>query len=269
MESIDTKNDTTIKNVKQRIEHIALSEIAPAAYQRSTNQKQIKNIIANFDSAKLGMPIVSARGGKFYLLDGLHRISAMRKLNFTQATFIVLDGLTYEQEAEYFRSQNDNSRPLTKYNLFKAGLEAKNEMCCRIVEIANKNGFTIGTSSKKFNVISAIYAVETVTKIYGYDVLDKTLSLIRETWDGQKSATFREFIVGVAEFISRFGKVEFAEKMKRKNLALIWQDFLASSLHTERKTNNPAMRRAFCYVLVNHYNSGIPARSKQRLQMEN
>jgi len=256
------------KYTNQITRMIPIAELQTGGYQRPTNQSQVDRIAAAFDEAKLGMPIVSLRDGRYHLLDGAHRIAALRKLGYTHAMCIVLKGLTYQDEADYFRTQNRNSRSLTKINLFKAGLEANDPMYIAIDRICRANGFIVGTSSNRFNTLAAIYALSTICTVYGYDVLDSTLSLIRGTWEGVNNATRREFLMGVAEFVHRFGTVKFAERMRFKNIAAIWQTFLAENGCCVRQSSDPAMRKAFCRVLVRFYNKGLASNSKKRLVME-
>jgi hypothetical protein len=256
------------KYTNQTIQMLPVSELQMGGYQRPTNPAQVERIAATFDEAKLGMIIVSERGGKYHLLDGAHRAAALRKLGYTHAMCIVLQGLTYLDEADYFRSQNQNVRPLTKFNLFKAGLEAGDRVCVHIDEICRANGYVVSMSSRGFNNISAIYALTTICAVYGYSCLDATLKLIRATWEGVNNATRREFLVGTAEFVHRFGPVQFAERLRYKNIAAIWQDYLAETSHSNRQTCDPAMRKAFCRVLVRHYNKGLASNSKKRLEME-
>ena len=256
------------KATNQTLKLLPIGELQVGGYQRPTNTAQVEKIAAHFDEAKLGLPIVSARDGKYHLLDGAHRVAALRKIGYTHALCIVITGLSYQDEADYFRTQNQNSRPLTKYNLFKAGLESGDEMCVQIDRITRANGFMVGMSANRFNYIAAIYSLTTICTVYGYEVLDTTLALIRATWDGINNATRREFLVGIAEFVNRYGTVKFAERMRFKNLATIWQDYLVETGHANRQASDPMMRKAFCRVLVRHYNQGLNPNSKNRLTME-
>jgi len=256
------------KATAQTIRLLPVGELQVGGYQRPTNTAQVEKIAAHFDEAKLGLPIVSARDGQYHLLDGAHRVAALRKIGYTHALCIVLTGLSYQDEAEYFRTQNHNSRPLTKYNLFKAGLESGDELCVQIDRITRANGFTVGMSYRNFNSIAAIFALTTVCTVYGFQTLDDTLRLLRETWEGVSNVTRREFLLGTAEFVHRFGAAQFPERMRFKSIAEIWQDYLAETIHLNRATSDPAMRRAFCRVLVRHYNKGLSANSKKRLVME-
>jgi len=256
------------KMTSQTIRLLPVGELLVGGYQRPTNTAQVEKIAARFDEAKLGLPIVSERGGQYHLLDGAHRAAALRKLGYTHAMCIVLTGLTYADEAEYFRTQNQNTRPLTRYNLFKAGLESGDDLCVQIDRITRANGFMVGMANKSYNNISAIYALMTICTVYGCDTLDMTLKLLRDTWEGINNVTRREFLVGTAEFVHRFGTAQFAERMRFRSIAEIWQDYLAESSHSNRTSSDPAMRRAFCRVLVRHYNKGLSSNSKKRLVME-
>ena len=256
------------RETNQTIRLLSIGTLQVGGYQRPTNTAQVEKIAAHFDEAKLGLPIVSAREGQYHLLDGAHRVAALRKMGYTHAMCIVLTGLSYKDEAQYFRTQNQNTRPLTKYNLYKAGLESGDELCVQIDRITRANGFIVGMSANRCNTIAAIYSLTTICTVYGYDVLDATLALIRATWDGINNATRREFLVGIAEFVHRYGAAKFAERMRFKNLATIWQDYLVETSHANRQASDPTMRKAFCRVLARHYNQGLSGNSKNRLSME-
>lgn len=71
-------------------------------YQRPVNPKEIDRLIREWDERLLEPLIVSFRDGKFNVVDGQHRISAMRKMNGGNGIMVtckVYSGLTYEQEA--------------------------------------------------------------------------------------------------------------------------------------------------------------------------
>ncbi len=222
------------KTTTQRVEEIALNEIRMGGYQRETKNRRVDKIIAHFNEAKLGMPVVSERDGHYYLIDGNHRVAALRKLNYTSTKFIVLTGMTYEDEANFFMSQNENQSPLSRYNLFNAGLEANNALCINIDRIVRSHGYRVCGSAKDADAITAIYTLEVIATVLGFDVLDDTLSLIRATWDGVKTATNREFLVGVAEFVKRFGRLIIASitlkhYLKHYHLHCAYPIFLCSN----------------------------------------
>jgi len=252
------------KTTNQRFSFILLTSIKPSDYQRATNPKQVENIVKNFDEAKLGTLTVSSRDGNLYVVDGAHRLSALRSLNYTHALCEVLTGLTREDEANYFRNQGQNKRALEPVDLFKAGLIAADEKCVRINETVKSNSFTIGFSHKDFYQIGAIHALFTIADDYGYEILDDTLCLLAHTWAGMGRASCGDVLLGVAEFVHRYGVAEF-DKRLCDSFPAIWFDYRESTKVAKYTTK---ARRIFCRILVEYYNRGLGSKSKKRLKWE-
>jgi len=257
----------TFKAPNQRVELIELEKCVPTKYQRITNDDQVEKIIESFDENRIGTLTVSLRDGNYYIVDGLHRSIALRALGYTHALCVLLTGLTYEKESALFRGQDKNKRRISSFADFKAGLEEKDEMCIKINAIVKANGFQIG-SGNSFYQIGSIHALTTIAEDYGYDVLDNTLLLIAHTWSGFKKASGREFLLGIAEFVNRYGICEFSERLKEK-YAVIWFDFTEAL----RKSANYSLcttksRHKFCRILVEHYNKGLRANQKAYLKWE-
>ena len=255
--------DEIIK-INQRIEQIELSKCVPTGYQRVTSDSQVKKIVENFDENKLGVLTVSWRDGKYRLADGLHRSKALKILGYTHAPCVVLTGLTYEQEADFFRRQNENRRGITTFDDFKAGLEAKDAVCLEINEILHENGFQIGRGG--FFKIASVNALFTIVKDYGYRTLDDTLFILANTWSTVPEASNYDFLLGTAEFIYRYGAMGFTERLKNK-IAVIFYDY-AEAMRVVRGAKTLPPRMKFCRILVEHYNKGLHGNSKKRLKLE-
>ena len=111
-------------------------------YQRILNMKNVAGIVKNFDPAKLGVLVVSHRAdGTYAVLDGQHRLTALRRLGYDAANCIVLEGMTIRQEADYFRRQNENKQSLRINDTFNASLWAEDAESLRIKELMDKYGF--------------------------------------------------------------------------------------------------------------------------------
>ena len=253
----------------QNIKRVPLAEmVAQSGYQRPTNPKQVQSIINKFDESQLGILTVSHRDGKFHLIDGAHRSHVLRNLGFTHAICIVLTGLTYEQEAELFSKQNSDKRMLKPYDLFKSGLEAGDELTVTINNIVKSNGFQISASGKKnYYRITAIQALYSIVAEYGFFVLDDTLCMIASTWPGLTKATQSESLLGVAEFIHRYGMVDFADRLREKCM-VIWYYYEEEMRNRNAAAVSIAPRKRFCRLLVEQYNTGLASRSKKRLVWE-
>jgi hypothetical protein len=255
-------NDT--KKTNHTMEYIALNQCAPADYQRNTNDRQVSAIVKKFDEAKLGSLTVSLRDGKYYIIDGLHRSKALKALNYTHAPCIVLRGLTYEQEAAYFRNQNQDRRGITKFDDYKAGLEAKDEVCLKIDEILRANEFQVGKGG--FYKIAAVKALFTIVKEYGYKTLDDTLCLLASTWSNVDRASSSEFLLGVAEFVHRYGVAEFSERMKDKFAVVVYE--YTEAMRICGAIGSYFSRKRFCAILVDNYNKGLKRNYKKYLKWE-
>jgi hypothetical protein len=252
------------KTTNQQFSFIPLSKIEPSIYQRTTNSTQVNNIIKNFDEAKLGIITVSLRDGRYFAVDGQHRLSALRALEYTHALCEVLTGLTIEEEADYFRRQGQDKRALKPFDLLKAGIIAGDEKCLEIFSIVNNNGFRIGFSSKDFHQISAVNALFIIADDYGFEVLDDTLFLIANTWSGIAKAVSSDCLLGTAEFVSRFGVLDFDRRLNDLFHA-VWFDYKETARETRHYVKP---RKIFCRILVDHYNRGLGKKSKKRLKYE-
>ena len=261
-------NPTKVKVTSQRIELIALNKIVPAGYQRTTKDAQVNNIITKFNEAKLDALLVSEQvNGTFHVIDGAHRTEALRIMGFTHAMARVLTGLSYEEEAFLFASQNDDVRRLTGLDYYRAGVIAKDDTCLKIEKTLAENGFQVG-KGKDFKNISAVQTLQTIVKDYGDKVLDDTLCLIAGTWSGLPKATSREFLVGIAEFVNRYGMARFSERLKDKYAVICYEYAEAVKNSAFLVNTHNTIRRNFCRVLVTQYNKGLRSNQKAYLKWE-
>ncbi len=92
--------------------------------QRDLNQARVNQLAAVFDIEQMGAPTVSHRGGWYYLIDGQHRIAALKQWlgswGDQQAQCWCYEGLSEAAEAEVFLKLNDT---LAVHAFAKAGLD--------------------------------------------------------------------------------------------------------------------------------------------------
>lgn len=252
------------KHTTQKIEQVALNQIKPGIYQRPTHPTQVANIVKSFDEAKLGTLTVSQRDGNMYLIDGAHRLSVLRTLGYTHTPCLVLRGLTCADEAAYFRTQDKDKRFLKPIDFFKAGLIAGDEKCLKVNEIVKANGLLISTAHNSFNEIAAVNTVLEIYDDYGCRVLDDTLRVIVQAWHGLSKATQSDSLFGVAEFIDRYGMVDFAERLSSR-FTTIWNHY-TEALQIRGVGGHKSSRKKYCRVLVECYNRGLGRNSPKRLK---
>jgi len=260
-------NDNKTKATSQNIQYIAIADMEPeSGYQRATNPAQVSSIASKFNETRLGTLTVSARGGRYHVVDGAHRAKALRILGYTHAPCVVLTGLTFEQEADYFRRQSEDRRLIKPMEFFKAGLASGDERCHSINQIIKSNGFRVGSGKRDFFRISAVKALLTIADEYGEGTLNATLGLIARAWSTYRKASQSETLLGVAEFLSRYATINFAELMG-KRFPAVFRDY-AKTARTRASAGSKAAREKFCSAIVYHYNRSSATRGGMLMRRE-
>lgn len=156
--------------------------VPPMAQRSKLSQARVHYIASNLDLEQIGTPTVNERDGAFYIMDGWHRIEALKEYGFggDQIQCWTYAGLTEEQEAERFLKLND-TLAVDAYSKFKVGVQAGRPEETEINRIVRAHQLRI--SQDKGN--GAIAAVSTLRKIYrqgGADVLGRTVRIIRDAY---------------------------------------------------------------------------------------
>src|SRR5699024_10296205 len=215
----DEREGIPAKEVEQRIECVPLERIVTEQYQRILNMKNVAGIVKNFDPAKLGVLVVSHRAdGTYAVLDGQHRLTALRRLGYDAANCIVLEGMTIRQEADYFRRQNENKQSLRINDTFNASLWAEDAESLRIKALMDKYGFRHGKSGQPM-CICAIGALQRILRRFGDRTLELTLACIAATWPHDSTILRGEMLAGLGEFWRRYGEkltvAQFEARMRK------------------------------------------------------
>jgi hypothetical protein len=160
---------------------IAQIKVSPLA-QRELKQARVDHIAANLDVEQIGNPTVNERDGAFYIIDGQHRVEALRKIGWgdQQIQCWRYVGLTESEEAEKFLKLND-TLAVSAFAKFRVGVQAGREVECDIDRIVRANDLCVSLDA----VPGAIRAVGTLRRIYvradGH-TLARTLRIIRDAY---------------------------------------------------------------------------------------
>ena len=271
---LDGREGAPAKEVEQRIECVPLERIVTEQYQRILNMKNVASIVKNFDPAKLGVLVVSHReDGTYAVLDGQHRLTALRRLGYDAANCIVLEGMTIQQEADYFRRQNENKQSLRINDTFNASLWAEDAESLRIKELMDKYGFRHGKSGQPM-CICAIGALQRILRRFGDRTLELTLACIAATWPHDSTILRGEMLAGLGEFWRRYGeKLTVAQFEARMRKHLPMEMYQEARRRTQGKTTpatafNKTIRFTMCAVYVSAYNKQLRTNSPNRLELE-
>ena len=139
---------------------LAANRLLAAPYQRPIQRSKVEKIKREYNPNKAKAIVVSRRNGKYFIIDGDHTITAQREL-FGETCVVdvrIIDGLTYEQEAEYYDTQYDNCTKLSSIDHLKSRVEY-NSKAKNMVQLCADKGFILATcAGKAKNKINAILA---------------------------------------------------------------------------------------------------------------
>jgi hypothetical protein len=131
--------------------------------QRALKPSRVEQILAGLDLDAFGEPVLSARGGRYYIIDGQHRIRALAQFlgeGWEKAVVRckVFEGLAEKEEAKLFRQLNTILRT-TAYDDFKVGFTAGFEEETKITSIVEGLGLHVARGRTEPGAVGAIGAL--------------------------------------------------------------------------------------------------------------
>lgn len=168
--------------------------------QREMRPGWAAQIAADFDPDRFLPPLLSLRDGKYHVIDGQHRIEAMRLMGWDdqQIQCWVYDNITEAQEADLFLWHN-NRKSVASFDKFQIGVVAERSDEVDIDRIVRAAGLKVA-----MGVPGGISATGALRKVYDYgpNVLARTLKIVRDSYgdDGLRG----EVINGVGLLCARW-----------------------------------------------------------------
>lgn len=186
----------------------------PVHAQRELKQHRVDHICSDLDLDQIGNPILSARTGYYNILDGQHRVAALRQFGFEDDKIQcwVYEGLTDEEEADKFLRRND-TLAVDAMSKFRIGVSAGREVECDIDRVVRAQGLVVS----RYQTPGSIRAVGTLRRVYiraGAPTLGRALRIIRDAYgDAGMEATV---IDGIGLLCQRYnGQLDDAQAVTR------------------------------------------------------
>ena len=234
-------------------------------YQRPVKEKELKKFVEEWDDTLFDPPVVSFRDGKFNVVDGQHRIAALRAMNGGNEVIIpckVYTGLTYEQEAELCYKLDQAKRRLTIAQSIKALVESATD--AEILDVQKRvedAGFiwALGRPKGEPFEIVATRAVINAYRFLGGAAFSRMLELMAKTWRGNPKSTKAAVISGMAKFLKTY-ETELKNELFIKRLAPIDPDEIIKRGKLDFSTDKSALR--YARVSLEKYNRRQPESRK-------
>lgn len=225
-------------------------------YQRPVNPKEVDRLIREWDDRLLDPIVVSFRDGKFNVVDGQHRIVALRKMNGRDVMVAckVYSGLTYEQEADLCYKLDKAKKRLSLSQstnaLVESGTDAEAVEIRRLLEGCGY-AWALGKKAGKQNEIVATRAVFNAYRFLGRSAFTRLFSIMRATWDGDTRSLTAVMISGMALFLKTY-ETELDNRAFIKRLSLVDPDEIIRRGKGDFSTGNTALR--YARVILEKYN---------------
>lgn len=204
------------KNVKRTVTGQALKVLdiealqTDPSYQREVKKKH-RDIVADFDKDALGIPVVGEReDGTFWIVDGLQRITALRKLGKREVRVEVFPSRGPEHEAQVFKKINMNRTGLNWGERYKALLASHDELAWKIKSVVEECGYQIVSqrsgadkkepSGRQLTCIGAMFGI---AKNHGTDPIKFALSVANDVWPGDTMGVYNTMVEGLSIFFVR------------------------------------------------------------------
>lgn len=166
-------------------------------------QAWVDALAADFDLDQLGVPVVSRRDGHYQIIDGQHRIAALRAIGFgpeQQIECWVYTDLDEAEEAYRFIKANDKLG-MKAYPLFVAALTAGLPEETDVARIVSGCHLSVA-NNKTATTVSCVGTLMRVYRRNGPDVLGRTLRIILAAYG--PDALEAPIVDGIARLCDRY-----------------------------------------------------------------
>lgn len=167
-------------NNTSNIHYLKISdmEINPRT-QRALRLAHAEELANEFDWSKFGTPMLSFRDGRYFLLDGQHRVEGARIKGFGEKRVRceVFSDLSEADEAALFRGRN-NTKAVGTIDNFKIGVVARDPECVEIDMVTRSVGYVVSSTSATPGTLQAVAALR---KANSRGTLERTLTVLRDS----------------------------------------------------------------------------------------
>lgn len=250
-----------MKRKNQYLDHLPISVLKlDRGYQRDVSEAKVRKLIGDWQERAVGVLHVSARDDGYYVIDGQHRVRAAQDqgLSDFKVPCHVHRDLSREEEAAMFLYLND-SKNVSAYDRFKAGLIAGDEDCIGVQQTLKHYGLEVGPGSSD----GTIRCVTKLLTLYRKDpqLLDRLCLIATEAWGTRQSAFEQVVVTGLGTVLGRYnGELDEAAFVKKLSGYRGGPTALAGDARGYADVRPISVGRAAAEIMVDAYNRGRRSR---------
>ncbi len=178
-------------------------KVSPKA-QREFRPNHAADLAGRFNLDAIGYPVVDHRDGAYWIVDGQHRVAALKMVGFTaddQIECEVFEGLTEAQEADVFLHR-DARKKVGTFDGFRIAVIAGRDDETQIERIVERAGFKISRDATD----GCIGAVSALRYVHGLSpaTLGRTLEILGEAFRGDRDSFGANVLKGAGLVAQRY-----------------------------------------------------------------
>lgn len=199
------------------------------AYQREETGNANK-LAENWDDTACEFLLVSFRDGKFYIIDGQHRMIAAKIKGIKSLPCVILTGLTRSEEARRFSVQGVGRKILTPSDTFKANIECGNieykevkrdmeilSTCSKYGVVVTKSNFNLEHNPKRLRSINRARQIIDYNGVEGLDWVIKTIT--ESHWENYTDAYEKDMLMLLRSYYAEhINNLEVATERIKNNV---------------------------------------------------
>lgn len=204
---------------KCKLEDVPLEKmrVREGISQRSLRQNWVATLASTFDPDRFQPPTVNHSGEWFWVLDGQHRVAALKnwlgKWEGQKVECWVYKGLSEQEEAQVFDLLN-NTKNVSLYDKYRVRITAGEPDETNVDAIVRLNGLKVSSAKER----DAVACVGTLMKVYrrSPDCLNRTLGISKSSFGD--AGLEADIIDGIGALLGRYdGQVEDPRMVKALN----------------------------------------------------
>jgi hypothetical protein len=248
------------ENRKISVDELNISD----AYQRTIVPARVSRIAKNLDQDAFGSLTVGERDdGTYWVVDGMQRLTAARKLSIAMVPCDVFKSEGQEHEARVFRLKNRERTNVTACALFRAQLVEGDPQTVEIASIVEQAGFRLrfDNGHSGWPNIKAVVALESAFRRIGGEGLRQVLDIISLAWHGESDALRGDIIGGLAWFAKRnagFDADRLVSRLNKKSVSGVIRAAEATfKLEKDRASSSGNKAICTCFAIEFLYSRGM------------
>lgn len=197
-----TGNNLSKSRLRSKMIRVRNLDVVWAEAQRPMSKRKVNEIATNLDDRAFGVITVADIGGTYHIIDGQHRVAAVRKL-WGDTEYVpcqVIEDVSSPAEAaEVWLVQNTDRTKPTAYDRFNVAVVAGKEPELSVAAIIQGCGYEV-----KRGGLMAVSACTRAYKKVGPDGLRWVLLTLKDIWGDEPDATNGYMIEAFSDFYEKF-----------------------------------------------------------------